>query len=172
MIARPALFLAAAAASLAACAGPKPLTYKQQQTASSANCLLGPFVVNADGSLTWDQLQAGIDKQFKAADLNGDGVLSGMEITHINDARTGTCDTSSLIDWSGTGKIDRDTYAARYETTFGFADRERDGTVTAMEMATAPSRSETKPAKHKPQPQQTDPTQMPGGLPNASGGAY
>ena len=125
MIARPALFLAAAAASLAACAGPKPLTYKQQQTASSANCLLGPFVVNADGSLTWDQLQAGIDKQFKASDLNGDGVLSGMEITHINDARTGTCDTSSLIDWSGTGKIDRDTYAARYETTFGFADRYR-----------------------------------------------
>lgn len=171
MIARSALLVAAAAAALAACAGSKPLTYKQQQTASSANCLLGPFVQNADGSLTWAQLQTGIDNLFKASDLNGDGVLSGMEITRINDARTGTCDTSSLIDWSGTGKIDRAAFAARYETTFGLADRERDGTVTAIEMATAPSRNETKPPKQKPT-QPSEPTQMPGVLPNSSGGAY
>lgn len=167
------LALGFAAIVLASCAGPKPLTYKQQQTASSANCLLGPFVRNADGSLTWDELQAGIDSLFKASDLDGNGYLTGEEIARINAARTGSCDSSSLIDWSGTGRIDRDTFAARYETTFGFADRERDGRVTAIEMATAPSRSEPKKeAPNRPQQQQPDPTQMPGGLPNTTGGAY
>ncbi|MFT3811561.1 MAG: hypothetical protein QM698_16740 [Micropepsaceae bacterium] len=163
------LTLALAAIALASCAGPKPLTFKQQQTASSANCLLGPFVRNADGSLTWEELQAGLDVTFKTLDLDGDGYLSGFEITKVNEARTGTCDTSSLIDWSGTGRIDRDTFAARYETTFGFADRERDGRVTAIEMATAPSRSEPKKEAPRISPQQNDPTQMPGGLPNTNG---
>lgn len=138
MIARTATLIAAAA-MLGACAGPKPITFQQQQAASSANCLLGPYISNADGSLSWDQLQSGLDASFAAADVNGDGALQGMEITQLNDARTGTCDTSSLIDWSGTGRIDRKTYAARYETAFGFADRERDGLVTAVEIATAPA---------------------------------
>ena len=166
------LTLALAAITLTACAGDKPLTFKQQQTASSANCLLGPFVRNADGSLTWDELQSGLDGLFKSLDLDGDGYLSGSEITRVNESRTGSCDSSSLIDWSGTGRIDRDTFAARYETTFGFADRERDGRVTAIEMATAPSRSEPKKVAPERVNQQPDPNQMPGGLPNTTGSRY
>ncbi len=167
MLLRAAAFLAAAAA-LAACAGEKPLTYKQQQAASTANCILGPYVVNADGSLTWAQLQAGIDASFKAADLDGDGFLTSSEIARVNESRTGTCDSSSLIDWSGTGRIDRTAYAARYETTFGFADRERDGVVTSVEMATAPSSVSTpeKPKK-RPESQPVDPNNMPG-MPNGN----
>lgn len=164
--------LLAAAATLAACAGDKPLTYRQQQMASTANCILGPYVANADGSLTWAQLQAGIDASFRAADLDGDGYLTASEIARVNEARTGTCDSSSLIDWSGTGRIDRAAFAARYETTFGFADRERDGVVTAVEMATAPSSVSTpQPHKQKPQAPPPDPNRMPGGIPQA-GGAY
>lgn len=173
MIAR-SITLLALAATLAACAGDKPLTYKQAQTASTANCLLGPFVRNADGSLTWAQLQDGVNAAFDAADLDGDGFLTSGEIARVNDARTGTCDSSSLIDWSGTGKIDRKTFAARYETNFGFADRERDGIVTAVEMANPPATNSNE-RRPKPVQQPNDPTQMPGGIPNVTGqqgGAY
>lgn len=170
MIVRHAALATLAVATLAACAGPKPMTMQQQQKASSANCLLGPFVRNADGSLTTEQMQAGIDAAFRAADLNGDGVLSGIEITTVNDARSGSCDSSSLIDWSGTGRIDRQTYGARYETTFGFADRDTDGLVTAVEMANPPPLNRNPDPKAKPtQEGPVDPNSMPGGIPNPTG---
>ena len=73
------------------------------------------------------QMEAGIDASFAAADTNSDGKLTYDEINAWNQAKQGSCDSTSLVSWDGTGTIRRDEYGARYQTAFVSADRNGDG---------------------------------------------
>jgi hypothetical protein len=135
--------------ALAGCASKPAYTVSAAQRAaeSSSVCLLGPFVRNADGSINDPQVKAGIDAAFARDDLNHDGKLTYDEISAANAARQGSCDTTSLVSWDGTGSIDRAQYGARYETAFLAADRNADGVATAQELATPVSARERADAK-------------------------
>ena len=138
----PAVLLAAAA--LTACGGGKgphpggpggPGGPSAARMDGSGACLLGPFVRRTDGSLTRDDMTAGVDAAFRAADTDGDGVLGSSETARLNDAKTGTCDVSPFISWNATGTITRDDFGARYITAFDQADVNADNVVTAEELA-------------------------------------
>ena len=130
--------LALTAASLAACGGgPRPPGPGASWADASGVCLLGAFSRQADGSVSRADLDAGIKAGFARADANGDGALDFGETARLNDAKTGTCDVTPFIDWSGTGLIGLDNYGARYLTAFDQADVNEDGVVTVVEMQTS-----------------------------------
>ena len=131
--------LALTAASLAACGGGghRPPGPGASGADASGVCLLGAFSRQADGSVSRADLDAGIKAGFAQADANGDGALDFGETARLNDAKTGTCDVTPFIDWSGTGLIGLDNYGARYLTAFDQADVNEDGVVTVVEMQTS-----------------------------------
>lgn len=130
-----------AAATLAGCGGGKgpgpggPGGPGAARMDGSGACLLGPFVRRTDGSLTRDDMNAGVDAAFRAADADGDGSLGSSETTRLNDAKTGTCDVSPFISWNATGTITREDFGARYVTAFDQADVDADNIVTSEELA-------------------------------------
>lgn len=136
--------ITAALAALTGCATQNKWTVSPEQRAANSPslCLLSPFVRNTDGSIDNAQVQAGIDAAFARDDLNHDGKLTYDEISIVNQARQGTCDTTSLVSWNGTGSIDRAEYGARYETAFLAADRNADGYASAAELAAPVSATE------------------------------
>ena len=131
--------LALTAASLAACGGGghRPPGPGASGADDSGVCLLGAFSRKADGSVSRADLDAGIKAGFARADANGDGALDFGETARLNDAKTGTCDVTPFIDWSGTGRIGLDNYGARYLTAFDQADVNEDGVATVVEMQTS-----------------------------------
>lgn len=145
--------LIAVASTLAACGGTKmtqlAVTQEQRAANSPSLCLLSPWVTAADGSITAAQMEAGIDASFAAADTNSDGKLTYDEINAWNQAKQGSCDSTSLVSWDGTGTIRRDEYGARYQTAFVSADRNGDGIATADELAAPVSATERAIADYK-----------------------
>ncbi len=141
---RPALLATLATVALSGCATQSKwdVTPEQRAANSTSICLLSSFPHNADGSITAEQVQAGIAANFAADDTNGDGKLTYDEISRINQARQGTCDTTSLVSWNGTGVIEQPEYGARYETAFLAADRNADGLATVAELAAPVSATE------------------------------
>ena len=172
LILRTASFLAIAAA-LAACGGSKmtqlKVTPEQRAANSPSVCLLGPWVRRADGSLTVAEMEAGIDASFAAADLNSDGKLTYDEIGRVNQMRQGSCDSSSLVSWDGTGVIRREEYGARYQTAFLSADRDGDGFATALDLANPISDTVRAIASRKRSPQNAPPPPSPNGDGTATG---
>jgi len=102
----------------------------------AAQCLLMPFAAT-DGSLSRVALNAGVDRLFVAADANADGALDVREVRSLNEARKSTCDRSPIIDYGGTGIVDRRAFGSRYVTAFTQADTDSDGAVSAIEMEVA-----------------------------------
>ncbi|MCC6920856.1 MAG: hypothetical protein IT548_16785 [Alphaproteobacteria bacterium] len=149
------------ASLVAACAGPRsgpggPGRRPFSDGVPAAECLLKPFAAK-DGSLSRAQLAEGVRGVFAAADRNGDGVLDVAETRALNESRKSSCDRSAVIDWSSTGRVGPEAFAARYLTAFERADTDDDGFVTKAEMDTA----------IRPMPMR-DPQERPGRDPGAS----
>lgn len=145
-----------AAASAAGCS---TNPYAVAPTTSGAMCVLKPFITNPDGSLTREQMQAGVSSGFRAADVNGNGNLEYSELISLNEARAQTCDQTPLTDWSGTGKVGAKEYGARYVTNFNEADTDKDGIATYNEILFA----ERKPPKVDRGPMKPDSSTQTGG---------
>ena len=77
---------------------------------------------NSDGTVTRDELEAGLRRQYAAADLNHDGKIDIREMQAENDRRFRAFGTaaSPLIDWNQDGMID-------------FTELPNNGTNPAME---------------------------------------
>ena len=180
MIIRKTTVLVLATAGLAACGSGSvtrlEVTPEQRAANSPSRCLLSPFIRNADGSIDYAQMQAGIDASFAAADLNRDGRLTYDEIAIVNQQRQGTCDQTSLVSWDGTGTIGRQEYGSRYETAFIAADRDLDGVATSFELDTPVSPTERAIADYKrSQERKASPASarsdgLPGSMPNTNRG--
>ena len=94
------------------------------------------FDENKDGIVTRDELEAGLKRQFAAADLNGDGKLDQSETQAENDRRwreSGTA-SSPLIDWNQDGVVDFAEFASTVRTLFEQLDRNRSGTLAGVEL--------------------------------------
>jgi EF hand len=127
--------IAVAAIVLAGCAGgPPPQQHHEEEWHAPVEILLR--YVDKDGKLTIAELEAGLHKDFDAADLNHDGVLEPNEVRAVNEARWKEDQSamSPLIDWKGNGLIDFDEFAATARALFHEYDRNGDGVLTPVEL--------------------------------------
>jgi len=98
--------------------------------------LMLSFDENKDGVVTHDELEAGLKRQFDAADTNHDGHLDLKEMQAENDRRWRMYGTASspLIDWNQDGSIDFDEFASTARSVFAELDRDRGGTLAGAEL--------------------------------------
>ena len=123
-------------AFLAGCGGgpPRPQDRREEEWHPASGILLryaGP-----DGTVTRDGMEAGLRKDFDAADANHDGVLQPDEMRSVNQQRW-TEDQSAispLVDWNNDGVIDFTEFSATARSLFTQLDRNGDGVLTPEEM--------------------------------------
>jgi len=123
------------AAALAGCASRPPRhVHRQAEWHSPVGMLLryaGP-----NGDVTRAEMEAGLRKDFAAADKNHDGVLEPDEMRAVNQARWNEdkSATSPLVDWNGDGVIEFNEFAATARALFGQLDRNNNGVLTPDEL--------------------------------------
>ncbi len=127
--------IAVAAAVLAGCSGgPPPMQHREDEWHAPVGILLR--YVDKDGNVTRAGLEAGLRKDFEAADLNHNGVLDPDEVRAVNQQRW-TEDQSAispLQDWNGDGVVDFNEFAATARALFREYDRNGDGVLTPNEL--------------------------------------
>lgn len=132
-----AVLLALLAPGLLACGGGDPGPIRQEEAWKGH----GPLDIlrkyaGPDGRLTRQQLDAGLRKDFEAADKNHDGVLQPDEARAVNQQRWSEDQSaiSPLQDWNGDGVIDFNEFAATARALFGELDRDGNGVLTPDEL--------------------------------------
>ncbi len=94
------------------------------------------YFAGPDGGLTRKQLEAGLHRDFDAADTNHDGVLQPDEARAVNQQRWKEDQSaiSPLQDWNGDGVIEFNEFAATARALFNELDRDGNGVLTADEL--------------------------------------
>lgn len=155
---RKALFspaMVAAAIILVGCASdPPPQQHREEEWHGPAEIL--QRYVDKDGKLTRAELEAGLRRDFDAADLNHNGVLEPDEMRAVNQQRW-TDDQSAispLQDWNGDGVVDFNEFAANARPLFRQYDRNRDGVLTPEELHPGRAAGAQKPDGSQDQPEE------------------
>ena len=98
--------------------------------------LLTKYDANGDGTITRAEMEAGLKKEFDAADTNHDGKLDADEAAVVNaqrwDADKSTA--STIVDWNQDGFIDFNEFAGTARSLFADIDRNNDGQLTPDEL--------------------------------------
>ena len=123
--------------------------------------MLLKYDTNRDGTLTREELEAGLKKDFDAADKHHTGCLDSDEVTEINEERMKYDESaaSPLIDWKKKGCIDFDEFATTARSLFLQLDTNGDGKLTPNELH-----------PHKPGKKAPTPEIGPSGYPGGGGG--
>jgi uncharacterized membrane protein YgcG len=89
-----------------------------------------------NGNVTRAAMEAGLRKDFDAADTNHDGVLEPDEARAVNEKRWNEdqAATSPLVDWNHKGYVDFDDFAATARSLFDQLDTKGDGVLTPAEL--------------------------------------
>ncbi|MDE1988029.1 MAG: EF-hand domain-containing protein [Alphaproteobacteria bacterium] len=134
------LMAIAMAASLAGCAS----EHRQPQSGGPQHCdqeWHSPIAMllryaDKNGNLTRAELNAGLRKDFDAADTNHDGVLEMDEVRAVNNRRWSedAAATSPLVDWNRDGVVDFDEYSATARSLFDQLDVDGKGVLTAQQL--------------------------------------
>jgi Ca2+-binding EF-hand superfamily protein len=95
--------------------------------------------VGSDGRLTRTQMEAGLRRDFEAADKNHSGVLEPDEMRAVNQQRWDEDKSaiSPLQDWNGDGVIDFNEFAAAARALFNELDPDHAGVLSAKELRAA-----------------------------------
>ncbi|HEY8948215.1 MAG TPA: hypothetical protein VIM56_04965 [Rhizomicrobium sp.] len=131
------IILCAAALALSACAGDHHPDRKPPEAPwHPATQMLQKYVTNTDGSLTRAQMEAGLRKDFETADKNKTGCLDGDETRAINEERLNEdqATASPLVDFTGRGCIDFQTFSNTPRSLFQALDRDNNGVLTSQEL--------------------------------------
>ena len=131
------LLLCAAALVLSACSSDDHHDRKPPEAPwHPATAMLEKYVTNADGSLTRAQMEAGLHRDFDAADKDHSGCLNADETMAINQQRFAEDQStaSPLVDLTGRGCIDFSAYATTARSLFDTLDRDNNGVLTAQEL--------------------------------------
>lgn len=131
------------ALTLAACASSAPThhrwnpngTSRDENWHSPAASLL-KYDANKDGTLTRNELEAGLHKDFDAFDTKHTGCLTADQVIAINQARQSEDEAaaSPLIDWKQNGCVDFDEFASTARSLFEQLDKNGDGKLTPDEI--------------------------------------
>jgi hypothetical protein len=123
------------AAALTGCGGSQqPPMPREDDWHRPAQILL--HYADKTGRLTRPDLEAGLRRDFAAADTNHNGVLDPDEVRAVNQARW-TEDQSAispLQDWNGDGVVDFSEFAATARALFNELDRDGNGVLTPDEL--------------------------------------
>jgi hypothetical protein len=98
--------------------------------------LLLRYDANHDGTVTRDEMEAGLKADFAAADVSGDGCLDPVEVRQENQRRLTRdgAEASPLVDWNLDGCVDLREFGNTAHSYFDLADRTKDGRVTLLEL--------------------------------------
>jgi len=136
--------LGAAVVAVAACAGPRgrirgpapmegprPITEQEQDIR-----LMLSFDGNSDGTVTRDEMEAALRRQFAECDTNHDGRIDMREMQAENDRRFRAFGTgaSPLIDWNQNGFIEFDEFATTARSVFAELDKNMDNRLDSNEL--------------------------------------
>jgi Ca2+-binding EF-hand superfamily protein len=133
------IVMVAAVLVIAGCASPPPRqqAHREQEWHPAVEILLR--YADKNGNVTRAAMEAGLRKDFAAADTNHDGVLEPDEMRAVNAQRWEEEKSaySPLIDWKDQGFIDFDEYAAEARSLFDQLDRDGNGVLTPEELRAA-----------------------------------
>ncbi|HJW41149.1 MAG TPA: hypothetical protein VJ476_07965 [Rhizomicrobium sp.] len=139
------LVMLAASLLLAACSStPKPRWSPFEKPRSeewhSGRMMIENFDLDGTGTVTREQLEAGLRQYFRQADTNHDGVLEPDEIAAENQRRIKRDGSAAipLIDWDHKGYVTFDDFASALRSQFEQMDLNGDGKVTIDEFRHAP----------------------------------
>jgi Ca2+-binding EF-hand superfamily protein len=126
---------------IAACAGPRPRITANRppppitETEQNIKLMLS-YDENSDGTVTRQELEDGLHRQFAAADADHDGKIDLKEMQAENDRRFRAFGTeaSPLIDWNQDGYIDFNEFASTPRSVFEEMDRNHDGKLDPNEL--------------------------------------
>ena len=98
--------------------------------------LMMTFDANKDGSVSRDEVDAGLKTQFAQADMDHNGVLNLREIQAENARRWQTSGTASspLIDWNQDGTVSLAEFSGTAYSVFSQLDRDRGGSLAGNEL--------------------------------------
>ncbi len=94
------------------------------------------YDANSDGTVTRQELDEGLHRQFAVCDVNGDGRLDSKETQDENQRRfmaNGTL-ASPLIDWNQDGYVSFEEFATTAHSVFDQLDKDKDGRLTPDEL--------------------------------------
>ena len=142
------IFAASAAilVAAAACAGPRrgppggmPGVLRPPSELEQNVRFMLSFDGNSDGTVTRDEMEAALRRQFDTCDTNHDGRLDLGEMQAENDRRYRAAGTaaSPLIDWNQNGQIDFDEFATTARSMFAELDKDKDGKLSPDELRLA-----------------------------------
>lgn len=119
----------------AGCGGGRPAMapgHREEVWHSPVSQILLKYV-GPDGQLTRAQMEAGLHRDFEAADLNHSGVLEPDEARRVNQQRWEEDHSaiSPLQDWNNDGVIDFNEFAAAARALFNELDVDHKGVLTA-----------------------------------------
>ena len=94
------------------------------------------FDGNSDATVTRDELEAALHRQFDAVDANHDGRIDLQEMQAENDRRFRAAGTgaSPLIDWNRNNFIDFEEFASTARSMFAEMDKDMDGKLDQTEL--------------------------------------
>jgi len=98
--------------------------------------LMLSYDANSDGTVTREELDTGLRRQFAVSDVNGDGRLDNRETQDENQRRfmaNGTL-ASPLIDWNQDGFVSFEEFATTARSVFDQLDKDHDGRLTPDEL--------------------------------------
>ena len=95
-----------------------------------SNALLLKYDTNHDGTLTREELVAGLKAEFARLDTKHTGCLSPDQVDEINQARIAADQSAAtpIQDWNQDGCVDYREYSAAAYSLFDQIDRNGDGT--------------------------------------------
>jgi hypothetical protein len=140
-------------ALLAACGSKKPaeppqwnpfsaLPPRDENYHGGGAATLRKYDADKDGTLTREELLAGLRAEFAAADTSGSGCLAPAQVAALNQARI-TADQSTatpLQDWNQDGCVNFQEFATAPVSLFDEMDRDHDGRITPQEFNPAAGR--------------------------------
>ena len=107
------------------------------------NAMLLKYDANHDGTLTKEELVAGLRAEFDALDTKHTGCLTPDQVDVINQARIAADHSAAtpLQDWNQDGCVDFREYSAAAFSLFDQLDKNGDGKITPQEFNPRAARS-------------------------------
>jgi len=150
---------------LAACGGPRqpPPWLRSTEKPRDENyhggsaAMILKYDANHDGTLTREELIAGLKADFAAHDTHHNGCLDSDQALAINQERVDADQSvaTPVVDWNQDGCIDYTEYSAAPYSLFDQLDLDHDGKLTPKELERAgakPKDSDAQPADQPPRP--------------------
>ncbi|HEY0267049.1 MAG TPA: hypothetical protein VGC16_09870 [Rhizomicrobium sp.] len=109
-----------------------------------------------DGTLTRDELIAGLKAEFAAHDTHHNGCLDADQAAEINQGRVDTDQAAAtpVMDWNQDGCIDYTEFSAAPYSLFDQLDLNHDGKLSPQELQRAGAKKPDTPDPAQPEPQE------------------